>query len=152
MTSKSHTTSPSGNQAAMSAMYYGCLRLLPRRLQQSADLQQCVALVKSPALIEEFRKRVDDIRTQDIDAALKFALRSKEQPQSVELKALAAFFACLSQVCSGTSDVTAAPYAEQAEMLIEDGVSDDLAKIIVDAFAALDAYVTACAEQAPLAA
>lgn len=152
MTLYNDTTSPSGNQACMSAMYYGCLRLLPRRLQESADLQQCVAVVKSPALIEEFRKRVDNIRAQDIDAALKFALRSKEQPQSVELKALAAIFACLSQAWSGTLDVTAAPYAEQAEMLIEDGVSDDLAKIIVDAFAALDAYVMACAEQAPLAA
>ncbi|APO86595.1 hypothetical protein A9199_13755 [Donghicola sp. JL3646] len=121
-------------------------------MQQSADLQQYVSVVKSPALIEEFRKRVHNIRTQDIDAALKYARRSKEHPQSVELKALAAIFTCLSQAWSGSFDVTAAPYAEQAEMLIEDGVSDDLARIIVDAFAALDAYVTACAEQAPLAA
>ena len=145
MTSKSHNTSPSGNQACMSALHLGVLRHLPVQLQELADLQQCLVAVKAPSLIEEFQNRVLFIRDHHVALAPKFALRSQEKPRSVELKALAAVYGQLSQAWLGTSEASSQTLAEQAENLIEDGVSDDLEKIIADAFGAAETCITACA-------
>jgi len=143
MTSKSHITFPAGNQACMSALHIGILRHLPDRLQELTDLQQCLVAVKSPSLIEEFQNRVLFIRDHHVALAPKFALRSQEKPQSVELKALAGVYGQLSQAWLGTA--SSQTLAEQAEILIEDGVSDDLEKIITDAFEAAETCIEACA-------
>lgn len=145
MTSKSHNTSPSGNQACMSALHIGILRHLPDRLQELTDLQQCLVAVKSPSLIKEFQNRVLDIREHHVDLAPKFSHRSEQQPDSVELKALAALYGHLSQAWLGTSEASSQTLAEQAEMLIEDGVSYDLSKIITEAFGAAETCIEACA-------
>lgn len=145
MTLNNDSTSPSGNQACMSALHVGVLRHLPVQLQELADLQQCLVAVKAPSLIEEFQNRVLFIRDHHVALAPKFALRSQEKPQSVELKSLAGVYGHLSQAWLGTSEALSQTLAEQAEMLIEDGVSDDLAKIISDAFEAAETCIEACA-------
>ena len=145
MTLNNDNTSPSGNQACTSALHIGILRHLPVRLQELTDLQQCLVAVKSPSLIEEFQNRVLDIREHHVDLAPKFSHRSEEQPKSVELKALAALYGNLAQAWLGTSEASSQTLAEKAEMLIEDGVSDDLEKIITDAFEAAEICIEACA-------
>ena len=144
MTPKSHISSRSGNQACTSALHIGILRHLPVRLQELIDLQRCLVAVKSPSLIEEFQYRVMDIREHHVDLAPKFSHRSEEQPQSVELKALAAVYGHLSKAWLGTSEASSQTLAEQAHILIEVGVSDDLEKIIADAFGAAETCIAAC--------